>query len=375
MINRRKFCKNICCYLAGATTAAWLPKRLWAAQSGKAEPFIREAGYYEKLADNNIRCHLCPKTCLVPSQRRGYCGVRENQGGTYKTLVYGRLTSINNDPIEKKPLFHFLPGTTALSVSTSGCNVHCQFCQNWNLSQVKPEELPYRYFSPRQLVELAQKNGIPTIAYTYNEPTIFTEYILDTARIGKELGVRSVHISNGYIQKEPLRDLCQVLDAIKIDFKAFSDDFYRQLVEGTLQPVLDTMAEIKKQGVWLEMVNLIIPTHNDDVEQLNEMCQWITDHLGTAVPLHFTRFHPQYRMKNLPPTPVDTLQKAHAIAKNHGLKYVYVGNVPGHQLENTFCPQCNTVLIKRRGFYILENKLQNSIYCPSCGTKIPGIWI
>jgi len=239
MISRRDFCELSLKSLAGIAAAPLLINQVNAGNYN--HPYVRDARYFKSLGNQKIQCQLCPKTCIVAPGRRGYCNVRENKNGNYKTLVYGRLTAINNDPIEKKPLFHFLPGSTALSVSTSGCNVKCKFCQNWNLSQAKPEDLNFSYLSPEQLVAMTERFSIPTIAFTYNEPTIFTEYIVDTATIGRERGVRNVNISNGFINKVPLRDLCKVLDAIKIDFKAYSEKFYREIVAGSLKPVLDTL--------------------------------------------------------------------------------------------------------------------------------------
>jgi len=371
MITRREFCKMSGNLLVGLATSPLLFSPLSA--DNRKYPYIRDARYFRNLDNGKIQCLLCPRMCIISSNRRGYCGVRENQNGKFKTLVYGRLTSINNDPIEKKPLFHFLPGTTAISVSTSGCNLKCKFCQNWTLSQSKPEDLAFQYLSPEGLVKLTKNNSVPTIAYTYNEPTIFTEYILDTAAYGRAQGIRSVMISAGYINKEPLRDLCKVLDAIKVDFKAFSKSFYKDIVSGALNPVLDTLVEIKSRGVWLEMVNLVIPTLNDNPAEIKNMCKWIITNLGNDIPIHFTRFHPQYLLKNLPPTPVSTLENAYKIARNAGINYVYVGNVPGHSGENTNCPACGHELIVRKGFYILKNRLKNG-KCPNCSKTIPGVW-
>ena len=371
MISRRDFCELSLKCLAGIATTGFLSSH--ALSGNNPNPYIHAARYFNTLENGKIQCLLCPRKCIVAPSKRGYCGVRENRDGQYNTLVYGRLTAINNDPIEKKPLFHFLPGTAALSVSTSGCNVKCKFCQNWTLSQSRPEDLNFSYLSPTRLVEMAQKYNIPTIAYTYNEPTIFTEYIIDTAAIGKEKGIRNVNISNGYINKKPLHDLCKVLDAIKIDFKAFSNDFYRDYVSGSLNPVLDTMIEIKSLGVWLEIVNLVIPTLNDSQKELKEMCKWIIANLGDDVPIHFTRFHPQYLLKNLPPTPKKTLDTAYQIAKNAGVNYVYVGNVPGHVHENTTCPNCHGILIVRKGFQIEKNRIIDG-KCPDCKASIPGVW-
>ena len=288
-ITRRQFCLKLGSGVAASVFVPRLIKSGWTKPATDSKPYLREARYYTPLADRKVRCLLCPRTCLVADGKRGYCRVRENQKGSYKTLVYGRLCSINNDPIEKKPLFHFLPGTMALSVATAGCNLKCKFCQNWNISQVAPEDIPFEYYSPEKLVNLAQQIQSPTIAFTYTEPTISTEYILDTAKLARSKGIHSVMISNGYINSEPLSDLCQVLSAIKIDFKAFSDDFYRNVTDGTLQPVLDTMIQIKKNNVWLEIVNLVIPTQNDAPAQFRQMSQWILQNLGSDIPVHFTR--------------------------------------------------------------------------------------
>ena len=374
MINsRRKFIFQLgTCFAGLATTPAILKKAL-ANLPEPIEPYIREARYYKKLDNKKVQCLLCPKQCVVSNNKRGYCEVRENQNGIYKTLVYGRLCTIHQDPIEKKPLFHFLPGTTALSVATAGCNVDCKFCQNWNIAQVRPEEISFRYVSPEELVNITKYYKSPTIAYTYNEPTIFTEYICDTASAGREKGIRSVMISNGFIKREPISDLCNVLDAIKIDFKAFSEKFYREIVSGAMKPVLDTMVFIKERGKWLEIVNLVIPTHNDDKNQIKEMCKWIKQNLGPDVPVHFTRFHPQYLMKNLPPTPVKTLEMAYNIARDAGINFAYVGNVPSHPAENTICPSCGKILIERTGYFIRSNNIINS-KCRFCQTSIPGVW-
>lgn len=372
-LSRREFCLQSGACLGGLLFFPTLLTRSIAQSLPKSTPYITEARYYVKLADNKVRCLLCPRTCLVAEGKRGYCRVRENQKGTYKTLVYGRLCSLNNDPIEKKPLFHFLPGTTAISVATVGCNIHCKFCQNWNISQAKPEDVSFEYYSPEKLAQLTRQVGAPTIAYTYTEPTVFTEYIYDTAVQARQLGLRNVIISNGCINEQPMNDLCQVVDAIKIDFKAFSEKFYSEITDGQLQPVLDSLVRVKQNRVWLEIVNLVIPTHNDDPQMIRQMCQWILKNLGPDVPVHFTRFHPQYRMQNLPPTPVKTLETAHKIGLEVGLKYVYIGNVPGHPAENTYCPNCHRLLIERSGYMITTNNLSRG-KCRFCQTPIPGVW-
>jgi len=334
---------------------------------------LTEARYYERLPYKKIKCVLCPRECVIDDLERGYCGVRENRGGTYFTLVHSRPCSAHIDPIEKKPLFHFLPGTQAFSIATVGCNVECKFCQNWEISQMRPEQAQSYKMPPEQAAQIAKERGSLSIAYTYTEPVVFTEYMYDCALTGRVQGIRSVMISNGYIQQTPMNDLCKVLDAVKIDLKAFRQKFYTELVAGKLQPVLDTLLLLKKNKIWFEIVYLVIPTKNDDPDELRDMCRWIVKDLGKEVPVHFSRFYPQYRLKNLSPTPAQTLNKAREIALSEGLHYVYVGNLPGHQAESTFCPNCQERVIHRKGYTILENKLQNG-RCPACKSPIDGIW-
>ncbi len=332
-----------------------------------------EARYYEKLPHKKIKCVLCPRECVIDDLERGYCGVRENRDGTYYTLVYGNACSANIDPIEKKPLFHFLPGTQAFSIATVGCNVECKFCQNWEISQMRPEQAQNYELPPEEVARIAEQRGSASIAYTYTEPVIFTEYMHDCAQAGQRHGIRSVMISNGFIQAKPMDDLCKVLDAVKIDLKAFRQKFYTELVAGQLQPVLDTLIRLKKNGKWFEIVYLIIPTKNDDPQELKDMCRWVAQELGKDVPVHFSRFYPQYRLKNISPTPAKTMNLAREIGLAEGLHYVYVGNLPGHEAESTFCPGCQQRVIHRMGYSILENKLKNG-QCPNCKTKIAGIW-
>ncbi|MBN1155594.1 AmmeMemoRadiSam system radical SAM enzyme [candidate division KSB1 bacterium] len=366
-ISRRKFIKDT----AILTSAGCLMSDTLTAKPRREN--LTEARYYEKLENSQIRCLLCPRKCVVADKQRGYCEVRENRDGTYYTLVHSRPCTAHIDPIEKKPLFHFLPGSLAFSIATVGCNVDCKFCQNWQISQVRPEEIESLDMPPERVAELARSNGCPTIAYTYTEPTIFTEYMYDCAAAGHGRGVRSVMISNGYINKQPMTDLCGVLDAVKIDLKAFTEKFYRELVGGELKPVMDTLLTLKKNGIWFEIVYLMIPTHNDDPDELKQMCQWIVSELGRDVPIHFTRFYPQYRLKNLPPTPISTLVRAREIALEAGINFSYVGNIPGHEGENTYCPHCGATVIKRIGYSISENKIKDG-KCSACDKQIPGVW-
>jgi pyruvate formate lyase activating enzyme len=333
-----------------------------------------EARYYKKQPDREIECILCPRFCKLGDKERGYCGVRENMGGTYYTLVYGKACSIAVDPIEKKPLFHYLPKSSALSIATAGCNVNCKFCQNWEISQVRPEQVQNYDFPPRAVVETAQKYSCPVIAYTYTEPVVFYEYMYDTSLEARKKGIRNVVITGGHINPEPMEELTKVVDAIKVDLKAFSQDFYTNYVRGELQPVLEAIKIVHKSSAWLELVYLVIPTLNDSSDEIRKMCQWIMKEIGPDVPLHFSRFVPMYLVKNLPPTPVSTLEKAQKIALEEGIHYVYIGNVPGHSAESTYCPQCKEIVIKRIGYQINKIALKGG-RCKYCNNPIPGIWI
>ncbi len=340
---------------------------------GPDEQFVKAARYRESLKEKKVLCKLCPKECEVANLERGYCGVRENRNGEYKTLVYGRVCSLNDDPIEKKPLFHFLPGTKAFSLSTAGCNFDCKYCQNWQISQFRPEQVRARYLDPTLVPTLARRTSCKSVAYTYGEPVIFYEYMYDSATAARKTGIRNVVITNGYFQEEPLRELCSVVDAIKVDFKGFSQKFYEEVCDGELEPVLRNLKIMKEQGVWLELVILIIPTKNDSPEEIKKMSTWVVENLGADVPMHFSRFHPQYKLKNLPPTPVKTLERCCEIAKENGVNYTYLGNVPGHKLENTYCPKCNELLIRRTGFFVRKPDIKDG-KCPNCGEPIAGIW-
>ncbi len=332
-----------------------------------------EAAHWEALADSRVQCRLCPRQCQIADVERGYCGVRENHGGRLQTLVYGALCSANVDPIEKKPLFHYLPGTTAFSVATAGCNMECKFCQNWQISQFRPEQVESVDVPPDKLVAACKTRGVPTIAYTYSEPVIFYEYMHDSAAAARQAGIGSVMISNGYIREEPMRRLCRHLTAVKIDFKAYSDRFYTDWCAGELKPVVATLKTLKDVGIWFELVILIIPTLNDSPDETRAMSRWVLEHLGPDVPMHFTRFRPTYRVTHLPATPIATLDRCRRIALDAGVRYVYAGNVPTHPGENTSCHGCHELVIKRVGFRIAENRLKDG-RCPKCGARIPGVW-
>jgi len=339
----------------------------------KEETHLKEVRFYKKLPDLKIQCEICPKKCEIADLERGYCGNKENRKGTYYSLVYGESCAAHVDPIEKKPLFHYLPSTNAFSIASVGCNFECKFCQNWRIAQYRPEQVESIYLPPKEVVSLAKRKGCPTIAYTYTEPVVFYDYMYDTAKISKSEGIGSVIISNGYINEEPLIELCTQLTGVKIDLKAFTEKFYKDYCSGELKPVLTTLKTLKKIGIWFEIVVLIIPTLNDSEGEIREMCQWIKSELGVEVPVHFSRFHPMYKIKNLPSTPVKTLENARKVAREIGLHYVYVGNVQGHEGENTYCPGCGEMLIQRIGYYILKNAIKAG-KCPTCGHLIPGVW-
>ncbi len=342
-------------------------RREWGLIKAKLSP------YYTPLEGKQIQCELCPTACVVSDGERGYCEVRENRSGKYYSLVYGNPVTWHIDPIEKKPFFHVLPATGSFSIATTGCNFDCKFCQNYEISQARPEETANFDMPAELVVAAAKKTGCKSIASTYVEPTIFYEYMYDIGVLTREEGILNVCHSNGYINQKPLKALCKVLDAACIDLKGFTEEFYRSITEGRLQPVLETLKTLKGESVHVEIVNLVVPTKNDDMDQVRRMCLWIKDTLGSDTPIHFSRFYPMYKLRNLPPTPVSTLEQARKVGLSVGLEYVYIGNVPGHEGENTHCPTCKKLLIQRIGYRILQNNL-NGRKCRYCGHSLPGIW-
>jgi pyruvate formate lyase activating enzyme len=345
-----------------------------AGQGSNDAQFVVEAKFYQKLPNRKIKCKLCPRECAVGDKERGYCGARENRGGTYYSLVHSRVCAAHVDPIEKKPLFHYLPGTNAFSIATAGCNVNCKFCQNWEISQSRPEQVPSNYAPPQRVAQMARQYDCPTIAYTYSEPVIFSEYLMDTADAGHEAGVCSIVVSNGYMQQDSLKHAYAKMYSVKIDVKAFTESYYANVVTGELKPVLDSIVTLRKMGKWTEIVYLVLPTLNDSDTEFRGLAAWIKTNLGPDVPLHFTQFHPEYLLKNLPITPVPTLERAKAIADAEGLHYVYIGNVPGHPAQNTYCPQCRKLLVERVGFTASQMLIRKNGACPFCRHHIPGIW-
>jgi pyruvate formate lyase activating enzyme len=320
-----------------------------------------------------VTCNLCPRECETEAGESGFCRARKNEQGKYYTLAYQNPVAVHNDPIEKKPVNHVLPGTTAFSVGMAGCNLRCKHCQNWQISQSAPGDLASRDIPPRKLAELGKQAGSSVLAFTYNEPTTFPEYIIDSAIQAKNMGLGAVMVSNGFINEKPQRELLKHLTAYKVDLKGFSEKFYTEICGASIKPVLASLERIRKAGMWLEIVNLVIPTLNDQEEDLTAMAAWIVANLGPDVPIHFTRFHPMYKIRNLPPTPISTLEKAHSIAKAQGVHYAYIGNVPGHKAGHTYCHHCGEMLIRRYA-YDVEIKTLSKGKCGKCGTSIPGVW-
>jgi len=329
--------------------------------------------YFTSLEGGKIQCELCPHRCQVPKGKRGICRVRENRDGKYYSLVYGNPCAIHLDPIEKKPFFHVLPGSKSFSLATAGCNFQCKFCQNWEISQASPEDVYSYDVSSDFIVQKAKEMKAHSIAYTYVEPTVFYEYMFDTGLLVKKAGLLNVMHSNGFINRSPLINLCKILDAANIDLKGFTDNFYQELCSGERLPVLETLKTLKNEKVHVEITNLVIPTKNDQLMDIKEMCLWIKKELGPDTPIHFSRFYPLYKLKYLPPTPVSTLEKARDIALSVGLEYVYIGNVPGHEGEHTYCPKCKKMIIQRTGYMIGEVNIKSG-KCKFCGKPIPGIW-
>ena len=374
-MTRRDFLKRLSLGLASVGAISSAGELLTRAKAFAAAPSLltHEAMYYKKLDDETVQCELCPRGCTLSNGQRSFCRVREPKGGKLYTAAYGAACSAHVDPIEKKPLFHFLPGTAVFSIATAGCNFRCKCCQNWQISQIGPEDAQNIPMSPAELVAQTRRNSCPTVAYTYTEPSIFYEYMLDCAKAVRSAGLRNMYHSNGYLNRKPVEELSAYLDAADVDLKGFTDDFYAQMSAGSLSPVLATLKTLKNRGVWLEITNLVVPTMNDDLGKVKEMCGWIVQNLGPDVPLHVSRFWPQYKLTQLAPTPVETLEGVRTTALAEGLHYVYIGNVPGHPAEHTYCPKCKATVIQRSGYTILKNGLVDGA-CKACGERIAGIW-
>lgn len=333
----------------------------------------KEAMFYRTLEGQNVQCFLCPRQCIISEGKRGFCRNRENQKGKLYSKVYGKPCVVDIGPIEKAPLYHFMPGHSRLCLTCASCNLRCKYCHNWHLSQKSLEELNHHSYSPRDIIQQAKNHKLPSVSFTYTEPTVYYEYLYDISMMAKQKGLKTSIVSNGYIRKEPLLKLLSVLDAVKIDLKGFSEKFYEEVCSASLNPVLESLITIKKNNTWLEIVNLVVPTLNDDPRMIDEMCQWIRENLGMDTPLHFTRFFPNYKLTHLPATPISTLESAYETAKKNGLRYVYIGNVPGHLRNSTFCPSCNQRVIHRAHFDVLEIEMAKG-KCKFCGFPLQGLW-
>jgi len=333
---------------------------------------FHEALFYKQLKKDIVRCELCPRFCRIDDHDRGNCGARKNIHGKLYSLVYGKPCSVALDPIEKKPFYHFLPGKETFSIATAGCNLHCQYCQNWNISQCKPETVPSMNMPPEKVVGEAKGVQSKIISYTYTEPTIFYEYMSDIARLAKKEKMKNAIVSNGFINPAPLKRIIPLMDAANIDLKG-DEKFYMNITGSFIEPVLKSLKMYKKNKVWLEVTNLLIPTLNDSVKQIKWLSSWIRENLGKDTPLHFSAFWPTYKLTQLPATSVETLKRARVIAMSQGLNYVYTGNVQDEEGSTTFCPKCHKPVIKRHGFYTYDIYLRNG-KCKSCNAKIAGVW-
>ncbi len=339
----------------------------------KRAEILKEALYYRKLPGGRVECQLCFRGCEISEGKRGFCRNRENRKGTLHSIVYGKAAALQMDPIEKEPAFHMIPGTNILCTATASCNFRCKFCHNWHLSQRSVEEIPYVQYRPEEVVEMAIQKRCQTVSFTYSEPTAFYEYMFDIVRIAKGKNLKTLCHTNGSINSPPLLALLKYMDAVTVDLKAFKEKFYEEISSSNLEPILHTLKTIKSFGRHLEIVNLMIPTLNDTPAEVREMCLWIRMNLGKSVPIHFNRFFPQYKLTNLPPTPVETLERAYKIAKEEGLEYVYIGNTPGHEMNSTYCPGCKKKIINRTHFTVSAQEVKNG-KCRFCSYPIIGIW-
>jgi pyruvate formate lyase activating enzyme len=369
--SKRKFIKKCAALSAGVFC---LPRTeiLSGLIEEEQSAFRKEALFQEETA-RGIMCRICPNECVLKEGELSKCNNRKVIKSKLYTLAYGNPCSVNVDPVEKKPLYHFLPGTRAYSIATAGCNLVCLNCQNWTISQTSPDKTRNYTLMPGKVVSECISKSCKSIAYTYSEPVTFYEYALETATLAKKEGIKNIVKSNGYIYPDPLKKLCSVIDAANIDLKAFNESTYLKLSGGKLQPVLDSLKIYRDMGVWLEITNLVVPTWTDDPEQIRKMCRWLSDNGFKKVPIHFSRFYPTYKLEQLPPTPVDILNKAVQIAAEEGLTYIYTGNVPGNEVSDTKCPGCGNILIVRQGYTITTNNITGG-KCNKCNRSIDGVW-
>ncbi len=374
-INKRAFMKmgacGACAVAAGSLVATARRADAQTAQKGLIK--ARRSPWFTELEGRRVRCTLCPRSCDLAPGQRGVCRVRENRGGRGYTLVYGNPALVQMDPVERKPFFHVLPGARALSVSTAGCNIECKFCEVWDMALVAPEEVHAYDMPPDMVVKQALDARARCVSYAFGEPVVYYEYVESIATRAKEAGLLNLLHTNGYIAADPLNALCDKLDAVNIDLKSFDPNFYREVCDGELEPVLETLKRLKAAGVHIEITNIVIPTLNDDMADIRAMCRWIVGELGPDVPIHFGRFYPLFKLANLPSTPVRTLDRARDAAREEGINYVYIARVTGHEGENTFCPHCAEPIIRRLGFVVEDVQLREG-RCAHCNTPIPGRW-
>ncbi|MFW5890560.1 MAG: AmmeMemoRadiSam system radical SAM enzyme [Marinilabiliaceae bacterium] len=375
-MRNKKMSKRVFMKKMGGLALSALPFWMWRENAFAAAGAAGVEGFparYAMTTPRGVRCQLCPNRCTIKEGEIGDCRARINRNGELLTLAYGNPCAVHVDPIEKKPLNHFLPGTPSLSLATAGCNLACLNCQNWQISQKRPDEVDTTELMPEQVEELARSKGCASVAYTYTEPIVFYEYTADSAKLVHEKGMKNVIVSAGYIEEEPLRDWCRHIDGANIDLKSFDNNIYQQLNAGTLDPVLNTLKVLKEEGVWVEITNLVIPDWTDDLDMIKKMSGWLVDNGFENAPLHFSRFTPTYKLDRLPATPVETLDKAREIARNAGMKFVYIGNVPGHEAQDTYCPACEKKLIDRSGYRVGETNITDG-KCDFCGEPIAGVW-
>ncbi len=379
-INRREFIKLSLAGIAGLSLYGFTFKKSNKARSSvfkkkapdKLWKWSKEGYHWVKLG-KNVQCHVCPNMCILEPHDRSICRNKVHYEGKLYTLAYGNPCAVHIDPIEKKPLYHFLPSTPIFSIATAGCNLRCLNCQNWSISQSQPEETSNYDLMPEAVVKAAIQNNCISIAYTYSEPTAFYEYMYDTSKLASQWGLKNVWVTNGYINEEALRDLCKYLDAANIDLKSFKEEIYNELNAGQLKPILKTLEICRKENVWFEITNLVVPNWTDDLGMIKKMCNWLVKNNYDNYPLHFSRFFPMHKLTHLPPTPVATLNKAREIALDAGMKYVYIGNVPATDAQNTHCPKCGKIVIERKGYTIIQYNISNDA-CTFCGEKISGVW-
>jgi pyruvate formate lyase activating enzyme len=335
--------------------------------------YAQEAMYYKRLPDRYVQCVLCYHQCKISPGEVGFCRARTNKDGTLYTFAFSNPCAVHVESIEKEPFYHFLPGTINLSIAIAGCNLRCNFCQNWLITQFSPIESMNYFRSPKDILELATINSCPTINFTYSEPTIFYEYMFEIAKLAKSSGIKNICHTNGLMNEEPLRNLCKILDAICVDLKGFEENFYQDICSGSLEPVLKNLKIIREEGVHLEIVTLVIPEINDNLAVIERMCHWIIENLGPDVPLHFLKFHPRYKLSNLNSTHLEILERAREVASSCGLHYSYISNIPAHPAKATYCPECKNILIERESNEIISNEIKDE-RCRYCNFKIAGLW-